>query len=77
MGLADKYIAFHAIAEMMQNEAGMHIAARECGAFVFYQEQPPKRVLVNGIDVTDQIAVRDNLYTVCGEGAGGMLITIE
>lgn len=77
VGLADKYIAFHAIAEMMQNEAGMHIAARECGAFVFYQEQPPKRVLVNGIDVTDQIAVRDNLYTVCGEGAGGMLITIE
>ncbi len=77
VGLADKYIAFHAIAEMMQNEAGMHIAARECGAFVFYQEQPPKRVLVNGIDVTDQIAARDNLYTVCGEGAGGMLITIE
>lgn len=76
VGLVDKYIAFHAVEEQIQNEAGMHVVLRESGTFAFYQEQPPKRVLANGIDVTDRVVRNENLYTICGEAPGRMLITI-
>lgn len=77
VGLTDKYIGFHAIEEIIQNEAGTHIVAKENGAFAFYQEQPIECVSVNGIDVTGKVKEKDNLYTISGNGVGRMLVTIR
>lgn len=77
LGLTEKYISFHGIEEIKENEAGVHIVVKEAGAFTFYQKQPVVEVLVNGVDRTKDVEEKDGLYTVRGTGMGRMLVTIR
>lgn len=51
IGLLDKYISFHGIETVIQEEDGVSIFLKEGGVFGFYAEEEPKSLTVNGTDV--------------------------
>ena len=64
LGLKDKYAGFIAVESMYMTERGMTAVIHEQGVLGFLSLKEPKRVLCNGIDVSENLERKGLLYMV-------------
>ena len=76
VGLLDKYITFHAIEEIVEDDRGHIIILREGGTFGFFADKTIKKVYVNGKQYTDRLKCENELYCLETETEGKTIITI-
>ena len=74
----DKYVGFAAVESVWEDGAAACAILRESGRMGWLAEQPPRKVCLNGADVTAQVKARGNLYTLdCPEGSDKALLSLE
>jgi hypothetical protein len=64
LGLLDKYVGFTAAESIVETGDTTTAVISESGNIGFLSEQEPKKVLVNGTDVTEQVTGQDFLYKI-------------
>lgn len=64
LGLVDKYAGFTAAESIHESENTMTAVIRETGRTGWISEKEPAKVMVNGVDVTDNVEKQGNVYTV-------------
>ena len=78
LGLVDKYVGFAAVESVWADGAAACAILRESGRMGWLAEQPPRKVCLNGTEVTDQVKARENLYILdCPEGSDKALLSLQ
>ena len=64
LGLADKYVGFAAVESIWTTDTTACAVLCESGRVGWLSEQSPRKVWLNGTDVTDQVKKDGSLYTL-------------
>jgi hypothetical protein len=77
LGLLDKYVGFTAVESIIEAGDITNAVISESGTVGWLAEQEPQKVLVNGVDVTEQVERQDFLYKiVLPESAVKMVVSV-
>lgn len=78
LGLADKYVGFAAVESIWTTDTTACAVLCESGRVGWLSEQPPRKVWLNGTDVTDQVKKDGFLYTLdCPEKSDKALLSLQ
>ena len=74
LGLTDKYTGFTAVESIHNTEAGQIVTLREAGTIAWISEKTPKKVMVNGKDVTGAMLRKGSMALVPLEEKAGRTV---
>ena len=74
LGLTDKYTGFTAVESIHNTEAGQIVTLREAGTIAWISEKTPKKVMVNGKDVTGAMLRKGSMTLVPLEEKAGRTV---
>lgn len=77
LGLTEKYVGFTAVESIHHGKDDQAFVLHEAGTIAWVCENTPRRIAVNGKDMTDSMICRDGLVTVpMEEKSGQTVVTI-
>ncbi len=77
VGLADKYISFHAVRDTWATDSRAMAVLEEGGEFVFYREKDVEKITVNGEDCTSRLTREGSLYRIYIESTEKLIVMME
>lgn len=77
VGLADKYISFHAVRDTWATDSQAMAVLEEGGEFVFYREKNVEKITVNGEDCTSMLTREGSLYRIRIARTEKLIVMVE
>lgn len=77
LGLADKFVSFHAVEEVRRTASGFAAVVRQSGMLVFGSLKNVTRCLINGEDRTGELIREGELYRLFCADEGKLLVMVE